>query len=238
MANLSIREQQLASGMATDYQYSFRQMVADIKYDLERYQFRLSRSWIVLLFLFPGLQALIAYRVSHWLDVRHKLGNPLWWPIAGFDLLMTRLTEIFTGIQLHPSAQIGRGLYMPHFAGIVVGEGVVIGDNCDIYQHTTLGYSGLDTEMGGYPIIGDRVLILAGAVITGKITVGSDTLIGANTVVIKSVPDRAVVGGVPARILSYKGTFTAIHYPGMERDPNRLASREIANRVVRDSVQQ
>lgn len=206
-----------------NYVYSFRQMAADIRYDLERYQFRLSRSWVVLVFLFPGLQALIAYRISHWLNVRQKLGNPLWWPIAGIDLIMTRFVEIFTGIQLHPSAQIGKGLYMPHFAGIVIGEGVVIGDNCDLYQHTTLGYSEVDGEPG-YPQIGNRVLILAGAVVVGGITVGSDTLVGANAVVIESVPDHAFVGGVPGRILSYKGTFTVIQYPGMETDPDRLAS--------------
>jgi len=215
--------------MPTEYQYTFGRMVADIKYDLERYQYRLSRSWIVLLLLFPGLQALIAYRLSHWLNIRHKLGSLLWWPIAVFDLLITRSIEIITGIQLHPAAQIGRGLYLPHFAGIVVGEGVVIGENCDIYQHTTLGYSGMDGETGGYPRIGNRVLILAGAVVSGEINVGSDVMIGANAVVVESVPDRSVVGGVPAKILSKKGTFTTIHYPGMDSDLDRLASMKIAD---------
>ena len=215
--------------MSMKYQYTFLQMVADIKYDLMRYQFRLSRSWIALLLLFPGLQALIAYRISHWLKIREKLGNPIWWPIAIFDLLLTRLIEIFTGIQLHPTAQIGRGLYLPHFGGVVIGEGVILGDNCDIYQHTTLGYSGMDDETGGYPRIGNRVLILAGAVVSGGITVGSDVMIGANAVVIESVPDRAVVGGVPAKILSKKGTFTAIHYPGLESDLERKESIKLAN---------
>jgi len=223
--------------MATKYQYSFRHMLTDIKYDLERYQFRLSRSWIILLLFFPGLQALIAYRLSHWLNIREKLGNPLWWPIAILDLFMTRMVEIFTGIQLHPSAQIGGGLYMPHFAGIVVGEGVCIGKNCDIYQHTTLGYSGLDEVSGGYPHVGDRVLILAGAVVTGGITVGDDAMIGTNAVVIESVPDRCIVGGVPAKILSYKGTFTTIHYPDMDKDADRLASKEIVDRAVEGNAQ-
>jgi len=225
--------------MATDYHYSFRQMVTDIKYDLERYQFRLSRSWIVLLLLLPGLQALIAYRLSHWLNVRNKLGSPLWWPVIGLDLLTTRIIEIITGIQLHPAAQIGCGLYMPHFSGIVIGEGVVIGDNCDIYQHTTLGFGAVESETGGrYPHIGDRVLILAGAVVTGGITVGNDAMIGANAVVIESVTDRAIVGGVPARILSHKGSFIAIHYPGMDSDKDRLSSKEIADIATGDNAQQ
>jgi len=225
--------------MATDYQYSFRQMVADIKYDLERYQYRLSRSWIILLPLFPGLQALIAYRLSHWLNVRSKLGNLLWWPVAVFDLLVTRMVEIFTGIQLHPAAQIGRGLYIPHFAGIVIGDGVVIGDNCDIYQHATLGFGAVESEIGRYPHIGNRVLILAGAVVTGGITVGNDAMIGANAVVTESVPDRAVVGGSPAKILSYRGTFIAIYYPGMDSDPDRASSKAIADSTnVGDNIQQ
>lgn len=222
--------------MASDYQYSLQRLMTDIKYDLRRYQFRLSRPWIILLFFSPGLQALIAYRLSHWIKIRHKLNNPLWWPIAGFDLIMTRLVEIFTGIQLHPSSQIGRGLYIPHFSGVVVGEGVMIGDNCDIYQNTTLGYSGANEETGGYPNIGDRVLILAGAVISGKISIGCDVMIGANAVVVESIPNRAVVGGVPAKILSYKGTFTSIHYPGMDEDPERLASKESAESVAGDNA--
>lgn len=224
--------------MKTDYQYSFRQMLADIKYDLERYQYRLSRSWLVLLPLFPGLQALIAYRVSHWLNVRNKLGNPLWWPIAVLDLFLTRIVEIFTGIQLHPAAQIGKGLYIPHFAGIVIGEGVVIGDNCDIYQHSTLGFGAVESEIGRYPHIGNRVLILAGAVVTGGITVGNDAMIGANTVVTESVPDRGVVVGPPAKLLSYRGTFIAIHYPGMDSDPDRLLSKEIADASTGDNIKQ
>jgi len=214
--------------LSTKYQYTFGQMVADIKYDLARYQFRLSRPWIILLLFFPGLQALMVYRFSHWINIRQKLGNPLWWPVAVFDLLMARSIEIFTGIQLHPSARIGKGLYLPHFAGIVVGEGVSIGENCDMYQHSTLGYSGMDEETGGYPQIGNRVLILAGAVVTGAITVGNDVMIGANAVVVESVPDRAVVGGVPAKIFSSKGTFTTVHYPGLNSDPERLESMRIA----------
>lgn len=218
--------------MAAEYHYSFGQMLTDVRHDLARYQHRLSHSWIVLLFFFPGLQALIAYRISHWLNIRSKHKNPLWWPVAALDLVMTRMVEIFTGIQLHPAARIGSGLYMPHFAGVVVGEGVVIGKNCDIYQHVTLGYSGMDAGSGGYPQIGDRVLILAGAVVTGGITIGSDAMVAANTVVVESVPERAVVGGVPAKILSYKGTFTTVHYPGMENDPERLASKQAAGAAV------
>jgi len=224
--------------MAIEYKYSFRQMMSDIKYDLERYQFRLSRSWIVLLPLFPGLQALIAYRLSHWLNVRSKLGNPLWWPVAVFDLVTTRAVEIITGIQLHPAAQIGRGLYMPHFSGIVIGEGVVIGDNCDIYQHATLGFGAVESEIGRYPHIGNRVLVLAGAVVTGGITVGNDAMIGANTVVTESIPNRAVVVGSPAKILSYRGTFIAIYYPGMENDPDRISSKEIADNSTGEDIQQ
>jgi len=220
--------------MTTDYQYTFRQLVIDIKYDLERYQFRLSRSWTILLFLFPGLQALIIYRLSHWLNIRRKLQNPLWWPVVGLDLLITRIIEIFTGIQIHPAAQLGKGLYIPHFSGVVVGEGVVVGDNCDIYQHSTLGYSGISAEKGGYPQIGNRVLILAGAVVAGGVTIGSDVMVGANSVVLESVPDRAIVGGVPARILSYRGTFGAIHYPGMENDQDRLRSKEIADYLAEE----
>lgn len=207
-----------------EYRYSFGNLIDDVGYDIRRYQHRLSRPAIAVVLLIPGFQALFMYRISHWLNIRTKLRNPLWWPVAVLELLAARLVEIVTGIQIHPGSKIGRGLYIPHFTGIVIGEGVKIGDNCDLYQNTTLGYSGFDEETGGYPVVGDRVLILTGAVITGRISVGQDAVIGANAVVTKSVPDRAVVGGNPASILSSKGSFTTIHYPGMEVDTQRLKS--------------
>src|SRR5690606_7917954 len=141
--------------------------------------------------------------------------------------LLRRFTEIVTGIYIRPDAQIGAGLYMPHFGGIVLGG--KLGRKCDVYQAVTVGHTGRPGQ--GHPVIGDRVYIGPGAKLFGSITIGNDVAIGANAVVTKSVPDRAVVVGVPARIISYKGSFDLVMYPGMETDPERTASMALVARV-------
>lgn len=102
-------------------------------------------------------------------------------------------------IMLSPTAQIGKGLIIPHPNGIIIGAGVSIGDNCTIYQHVTLGQN-----RGKYPLIGNHVIVYAGAVICGGVHIGNNAIIGANAVVTKDVPENAIVGGIPAKVIKMR----------------------------------
>lgn len=97
------------------------------------------------------------------------------------------------------TAKVGKGLSIPHFQGVVVGGGVVLGDNCTVYQQVTLGQS-----RGKFPVIGDNVTIFAGAKVVGGVHVGDNAIIGANAVVTKDVPANAIVGGIPARVIKMR----------------------------------
>jgi serine O-acetyltransferase len=208
---------------------TFRMMLADLAYDLDRYASRVHKPRVAIVLLLPGFQAVAAYRISRWLDTRSKYGCPLWWPIIVLEAIALRLVEIITGTYISPRARIGPGLLFPHFGGVIIGEGVTIGRNCDIYQGVTLGYNGAG-EDDAYPTLGDRVMVAAGAKVIGRLTIGSDVLIGANAVVTRSLPDRAVATGVPARICSRRGSFDFVHYPGEAHDLERTRSLQIAQR--------
>ena len=108
------------------------------------------------------------------------------------------------GIELTMETQVGEGLYIGHFGGIIVSPKAVIGNNCTIMQGVTIGMAGRGDNKG-VPIIGDGVYIGAGAKVIGKIRIGNNVAIGANAVVTKDVPDNAIVAGIPARIISMDG---------------------------------
>ena len=201
---------------------AFQSMVHDLRQDLARYRYKLKQPTLAIILLFPGFQAVALYRISRWLDTRHRRG--LWWlPVRLLEAVVTRSVEIITGIYISPNAQIGPGLYFPHFGCIFIGNYSVIGKNCDIYQGVTLGYSGRQ-EDGGYPVVGDRVVVAAGAKVLGPIHIGNDAAIGANAVVTKSMPEHAVVVGIPGKLHSRRGSFDLIRYPGYQEDPERIDS--------------
>ena len=140
--------------------------------------------------LSQGFQALVVYRIFRWF---HERGIPTQ-PIRFF---VERLTEIVTGISIPAQAQIGKGLRIHHFGGIIIHSETVIGEGCTIYHGVTLGDRG---GWGGAPRIGNHVMIGAGAKILGNVTVGDDCRIGANAVVTTSVPPHCLAVGVPAVI--------------------------------------
>ncbi|HHT49364.1 MAG TPA: serine O-acetyltransferase [Firmicutes bacterium] len=150
--------------------------------------------WEVIL-CYPGFHALLAYRIAHWF-YRHKL-----YLIAR---IISQITRFFTGIEIHPGAKIGKGFFIDHGMGVVIGETTEIGDNVTIYQGVTLGGTGKEKGKR-HPTIGDNVIIAAGAKVLGSITVGENAKIGAGAVVIRPVPPNSTVVGVPGRVVVQDG---------------------------------
>lgn len=169
-----------------------------------------------------GLQASVLYRVSRLARAyrgqrRHRVFTAAVSLVYPF---MARLHDIVTGISIAPSTEIGAGLYIAHFGGVVI-VAERIGENCNIGHGVTVGGDGRTTPR---PVIGDRVLLATGAKLLGEISVGDDCVVGANTVLTHSVPDRAVVRGNPGQVISSKGSFDLVHYRDADSDPARLAS--------------
>jgi serine O-acetyltransferase len=138
--------------------------------------------------LSQGFQALIVYRTFRWFYERRIPTQPL-------RFFIERFIEIITGISLPAQAKIGKGLRVHHFGGVIIHSAAVIGEDCTVYHGVTLGDIG---GRGGAPRVGDRVLIGAGAKLIGEIVIGNDCIIGANAVVLASVPTSHIAVGVPA----------------------------------------
>jgi serine O-acetyltransferase len=172
----------------------------------------------------PGMWAVVGYRYCRWvydLKVHWLIRKPLSL-VAG---LVSVFVQVTSGVTLPARARIGPGLYIPHTGYIVVNKDTVIGANCTLTQGVTIGHGGGGREpTEGSPSFGDRVYIGPGAAIIGPITIGHDALVGIGAVVTRSVPPRGVVAGNPAKLLSRHGSFDLIDYPGMNSDPDRLAS--------------
>ncbi|WP_187366498.1 serine O-acetyltransferase [Trebonia kvetii] len=179
--------------------------------------------------LFPGLLAILIYRVCHHLlygaepNIATKLSYGALW-------LASRWYAIAVGIEIDSHAHIGPGLFINHFGAIIVGP-AYIGENCNIAQSVTIGKSSMVTDWEletvdvlDVPTIGDRVWIGPGAVIAGPVSVGNDASVSANTLVIRDVQPRGVAMGVPAQIVSVKGSFRQVRYRGMEDDAERTAA--------------
>ena len=145
-----------------------------------------------VIFAYPGVHAIWGHRISHWLWNRGAR-------VAA--RAFAELTRILTGVEIHPGAVLGAGLFIDHATGVVIGETAEVGDDVTIYHGVTLGGTGTDTGKR-HPTIGDRVILGAGAKILGPIKIGDDSRIGANAVVVKEVPSSSVVVGVPGQIIS------------------------------------
>lgn len=182
-----------------------------------------ARNALEVTLLYPGLHALWAHRVAH----------ALW--THGFRFLgraLSQYARIWTQIEIHPGAQIGKGVFIDHGAGVVIGETAIVGDDVTIYQGVTLGGTSLE-HVKRHPTIGDRVIIGSGAKVLGNIEIGNDSRIGANAVVTKSVPDHSVVVGVPGQVIRIAGQDIAARGSGGSvPDPVGNAVHELLSRVA------
>ena len=169
-------------------------MLAAIRQDIRAVQQRdpAAPTTLQVIFAYPGVHAIWGHRISHWLWNRGAR-------VAG--RVFAELTRILTGVEIHPGAVLGSGLFIDHATGVVIGETAEVGDDVTIFHGVTLGGTGADTGKR-HPTIGDRVIVGAGAKILGPIKIGDDSRIGANAVVVKEVPSSSVVVGVPGQIIS------------------------------------
>lgn len=173
-----------------------------------------ARNWLEVITTYPGLHALQAHRIAHWMWLRE-------WKLV--SRIFSSFSRFFTGIEIHPGAKIGRRFFIDHGMGVVIGETAEIGDDCTIYHGVTLGGTSWDAGKR-HPTLRDGVVIGAGAKVLGPIIVGEGSRVGSNAVVVKDVPAAASVVGVPGRMVTK-----------MDRDPEEERRQKLANKMGFDA---
>ena len=153
-----------------------------------------SRNFLEVIFCYPGFHAIILHRIAHWSWLNH---------LFLIGRIISHISRWFTGIEIHPGAKIGKGFFIDHGMGVVIGETTEIGDNCTIYQGVTLGGLSLKKEKR-HPTLDHNVVVGAGAKILGSLYVGANCKIGAGSVVLEDVAKNSTVIGVPGRMI-YRG---------------------------------
>lgn len=194
-------------------------LIADFRIIFERDP--AARNWLEVLVCYPGLQALFCHRFAHWL---YKVGIPF------FPRLISHLARFFTGIEIHPGAQIGQGVFIDHGMGVVIGETAIIGDYSLIYQGVTLGGTGKETGKR-HPTLGENVVIGGGAKVLGNIQIGNNVRIGAGSVVLKDVPSNCTVVGIPGRIVFRSGVKVEPLEHGNLPDSEAAVIRTLVDRI-------
>lgn len=167
-----------------------------------------ARNVFEVVLLYSGLHAIIAYRISHLLYLAK---------LPFLPRLVSQFAKFLTGIEIHPGAKIGKGLFIDHGMGVVIGETSVLGDNVTLFQGVTLGGTGKEKGKR-HPTLGNNIVVGAGAKVLGNINIGDGVMIGANAVVIKDVPEDSTVVGVPGRIVRKEGK----EIPGIRLDHTSL----------------
>ncbi len=194
-------------------------LIADFRIIFERDP--AARNWLEVLFCYPGLQALLLHRFSHWL---YQVGMPF------IPRFMSHIGRFLTGIEIHPGAQIGQGVFIDHGMGVVIGETAIIGDYCLIYQGVTLGGTGKETGKR-HPTLGENVVVGAGCKVLGNIYIGNNVRIGAGSVVLREVPSDCTVVGVPGRIIHRSGVKVNPLEHGNLPDSEATAIRTLLDRI-------
>ncbi|MFZ9392093.1 MAG: serine O-acetyltransferase [Burkholderiaceae bacterium] len=172
-------------------------MFATLKEDIQAILERdpAARSRFEIITTYPGLHAVWFHRLAH------VFWSTRFGPLQWFARLLAMLARWLTGIEIHPGARLGRGVFIDHGMGVVIGETTEIGDHCTIYQGVTLGGTSLIKGSKRHPTLQSRVVVGAGAKVLGPFTVGEGARIGSNAVVVKAVPAGATVIGIPARVV-------------------------------------
>lgn len=199
-------------------------MLEHIKADIESVKRRdpAARSALEILLTYSGLHAVLMYRAAHWFYTKR---------LYTVARCISQLGRLLTGIEIHPGAKIGKGFFIDHGSGVVIGETTEIGDNCLVYQGVTLGGTGKEKGKR-HPTLGNNVMVGAGARVLGPFKVGDNAKIAANAVVLEEVPPNCTAVGVPARIVRRDGKkvnkldLDQIHIP----DP---VSQELCRHLVR-----
>ncbi|CCQ67871.1 serine O-acetyltransferase [Crocosphaera watsonii WH 8501] len=176
--------------------------------------------WLEVVCCYPGLHALAIHRLSHYLWQRH---------LPFFPRLLSHIARFLTGIEIHPGATIGKGVFIDHGMGVVIGETAIIGDDCLIYQNVTLGGTGKESGKR-HPTLGHSVIVGAGSKVLGNICIGSQVRIGAGSVVLDDVPHDCTVVGVPGRIISRSGPFCPLEH-GKLPDVEGQVIRTLLDRI-------
>ena len=166
--------------------------------------------------LYPGLHAILIHRFTHLL---WRLKIPF------LPRLFSQISRFFTGIEIHPGAGIGKGFFIDHGMGVVIGETTEIGDNCVLFHNVTLGGTGKHKGKR-HPTIGTNVMIGTGAILLGPIKVGDNVKIGANTfILMRNVPDNTTVAGTPGRIVKMNGDEVDIGLPKSEEKQTKFVGK-------------
>jgi serine O-acetyltransferase len=175
----------------------FEKILKQIKSDIATVKRKdpAARNTLEILLTYSGLHAVLLYRVSHALYLRK---------LYTLARLISQIARFITGVEIHPGAKIGRGLFIDHGSGVVIGETAEIGNNCLIYQGVTLGGTGKERGKR-HPTLGNNVMVGAGARVLGPFRVGNNVKIAANAVVLESIPDNCTAVGVPAKIVKRNG---------------------------------
>lgn len=199
-------------------------MFEHIKSDIESVKRRdpAARSTLEILLTYSGLHAVLMYRAAHWFYTKR---------LYTIARCISQIARLLTGIEIHPGAKIGKGFFIDHGSGVVIGETTEIGDNCLVYQGVTLGGTGKEKGKR-HPTLGNNVMVGAGARVLGPFKVGDNAKIAANAVVLEEVPPNCTAVGVPARIVRRNGKKVSqcdldqIHMP----DP---VSQELCKHLMR-----
>jgi len=180
-----------------------------------------ARNWLEVLCCYPGLHAIAAHRLAHWLYNRN---------ITFLPRFISHLARFFTGIEIHPGAQLGQGVFIDHGMGVVIGETAIVGDYTLIYQGVTLGGTGKETGKR-HPSVGSRVVIGTGAKVLGNIQIGDFARIGAGSVVLRDVPANCTAIGIPNRNVCRCNTTSAPLEHGQLPDSEATVVRQLMDRL-------
>jgi serine O-acetyltransferase len=185
-----------------------------------------ARNGLEVICCYPGLHALVLHRLAHALHQRQ---------VSFFPRLISHVARLFTGIEIHPGAQIGKGVFIDHGMGVVIGETAIVGDYTLIYQGVTLGGTGKETGKR-HPTVGAHVVVGAGAKVLGNINVGDHARVGAGSIVLRDVPAYCTAVGVPGRNIC-RGPQTCPLDHGQMPDAEATAMRTLLDRIEQLEVQ-